>query len=410
MLVLGIETSCDETAASVVDFDGASLRVRSSVVASQESMHAPYGGVVPELASRAHLACIVPTLEQAIHDAGIGFRDLDRIGVANCPGLIGSLLVGVSAAKGVAWSLGKPVVPVDHVVAHLAACLLDRPMPAWPALGLVVSGGHTSVFRMQGPTAPDLIGWTIDDAIGEAFDKAAAMLGLGYPGGPRVERAAVGGDPNAVRLPSAFLRRDCIQFSFSGLKTALLYAARGVPGAARRSARPGKGRGVEQVAGHGPNHDRGTGAGTAHERASSPSNAAVVPPLTPERVSDLAASFQRAAIDSIIEGLDAALGLDGPPPRTLLVGGGVSANTPLRHALTAWAQRHGMECRVPAMAHCIDNAAMVAGLTALMPAAASDLGFTAEPMSRIARGVRGPQRATHAAPAVPPQATPRPTP
>jgi N6-L-threonylcarbamoyladenine synthase len=392
MLVLGIETSCDETAASVVEFDGASLRVRSSVVASQENMHAPYGGVVPELASRAHLACIVPTLEKAIHDAGIGFHDLDRVGVANCPGLIGSLLVGVSAAKGVAWSLGKPVVPVDHVVAHLAACLLDRPMPAWPALGLVVSGGHTSAFRMQGPTEPDLIGWTIDDAIGEAFDKAAAMLGLGYPGGPRIERAAVGGDPNAVRLPSAFLRRDGIQFSFSGLKTALLYAARGVPGVARRSARPGRGR------------DAGS------DGASPVANAAVVPPLTPERVSDLAASFQRAAVDSIIEGLDAALGMDGPPPRTLLVGGGVSANTPLRHALTAWAQRHGMECRVPAMAHCIDNAAMVAGLAALMPAAASDLAFTAEPMSRIARGVRGPQRATHAAPAVPAQATPRPTP
>lgn len=392
MLVLGIETSCDETAASVVEFDGASLRVRSSVVASQEAMHAPYGGVVPELASRAHLACIVPTLEKAIHDAGIGFRDLDRIGVANCPGLIGSLLVGVSAAKGVAWSLGKPVVPVDHVVAHLAACLLDRPMPAWPALGLVVSGGHTSVFRMQGPTEPDLIGWTIDDAIGEAFDKAAAMLGLGYPGGPRIERAAVGGDPNAVRLPSAFLRRDGIQFSFSGLKTALLYAARGVPGAARRSVRPGRGR------------DAGS------DGASPVANAAVVAPLTPERISDLAASFQRAAVDSIIEGLDAALGMDGPPPRTLLVGGGVSANTPLRHALAAWAQRHGMECRVPAMAHCIDNAAMVAGLAALMPAAVSDLGFTAEPMSRIARGVRGPQRATQTTPAVPAPATPRPTP
>jgi N6-L-threonylcarbamoyladenine synthase len=373
MLVLGLETSCDETAASVVEFDGVSLRVRSSVVASQEAMHAPYGGVVPELASRAHLACIVPTLEKAIHDAGIGFRDLDRIGVANCPGLIGSLLVGVSAAKGVAWSLGKPVVPVDHVVAHLAACLLDRPMPSWPALGLVVSGGHTSVFRMQGPTAPDLIGWTIDDAIGEAFDKAAAMLGLGYPGGPRIERAAVGGDPNAVRLPSAFLRRDVIQFSFSGLKTALLYAARGVPGAARRPA-------------------------------------PAAPPLTPERVSDLAASFQRAAIDSIVEGLDAALGMDAPPPRTLLVGGGVSANTPLRHALMEWSQRHGMECRVPAMAHCIDNAAMVAGLAALMPASVSDLGFTAEPMSRIARGVRGPQRNGPSAPTNPAPATPRPTP
>ncbi|MBU6208379.1 MAG: tRNA (adenosine(37)-N6)-threonylcarbamoyltransferase complex transferase subunit TsaD [Planctomycetes bacterium] len=357
MLVLGIETSCDETAASVVECTAGVLHVRSSVVASQEALHAPYGGVVPELASRAHLACIVPTLERALQDAKVRWSDLDRVGVAHCPGLIGSLLVGVSAAKGVAWSLGKPVVPVDHVVAHLAACLLDRPMPAWPALGLVASGGHTSVFRMDGPTEPVLIGWTIDDAIGEAFDKAAAMLGLGYPGGPRIEREAEGGDPNAVRLPSAFLRRDGVQFSFSGLKTALLYAARGVPGTARRPA-------------------------------------PAAPPLTPGRVRDLAASFQHAAVASIIEGLDAALAQPGDRPRTLLVGGGVSANRSLRSALEAWALANGLECRVPSMAHCIDNAAMIAGLAALMPAprGAGDLGFVAEPMSRIARGARGPQR------------------
>lgn len=357
MLVLGIETSCDETAASVVERTAGALRVRSNVVASQEALHAPYGGVVPELASRAHLARIVPTLERALKDARVRWSDLDRIGVARCPGLIGSLLVGVSAAKGVAWSLGKPVVPVDHVVAHLAACLLDRPMPAWPALGLVASGGHTSVFRLDGPTEPHLIGWTIDDAIGEAFDKAAALLGLGYPGGPRVEREAVGGDPHAVRLPSAFLRREGVQFSFSGVKTALLYAARGVPGTARRPA-------------------------------------PAAPPLTPDRVRDLAASFQHAAVASIIEGLDRALAQSGERPRTLLVGGGVSANKALRCALDGWAQAHGIDCRVPSMAHCIDNAAMIAGLAALMPEAdgIGDLGFVAEPMSRIARGVRGPTR------------------
>ncbi|MBM4110728.1 MAG: tRNA (adenosine(37)-N6)-threonylcarbamoyltransferase complex transferase subunit TsaD [Phycisphaerae bacterium] len=357
MLVLGIETSCDETAASVVEWTAGALKVRSNVVASQEALHAPYGGVVPELASRAHLDCIVPTLERALEHAGVGWKDLDRVGVAHCPGLIGSLLVGVSAAKGLAWSLGKPVVPVDHVVAHLAACLLDRPMPAWPALGLVASGGHTSVFRLDGPTEPQLIGWTIDDAIGEAFDKAAAMLGLGYPGGPNIEREAAGGDPQAVRLPSAYLRREGVQFSFSGLKTALLYAARGVPGTPRR-----------------------------------PSPQA--PPLTPERVRDLAASFQQAAVASIIEGLDAALLHAGERPRSLLVGGGVSANHALRAALEAWSASHGIECRVPIMAHCIDNAAMIAGLAALMPAPSGigDLGFVAEPMSRIARGARGPQR------------------
>ncbi len=356
MRVLGIETSCDETAASVVEWDGAQLVVRSSVVASQEALHAPFGGVVPELASRAHLDRIVPTVRKAVTDAGLSLSQLNRVGVANTPGLVGSLLVGVSAAKGLAWTLGLPIVPVDHVVAHLTACLLNRSAPSWPALGLVVSGGHTSVFRMDGPTAPTLIGWTIDDAIGEAFDKVASVLGLGYPGGPQVEREARGGDPTAVPLPSAFLRRDGIQFSFSGLKTALLYAAKGAPGSPRRPAVP-------------------------------------VPELNHRRVADLCASFQRAAVGSVIDALDAALLLDAPRPCTLLVGGGVSANEALRDALAAWSARHGIECRVPASDHCIDNAAMIAGLAALSrPPSTRDLSFVALPMSAIARGVRGPTR------------------
>ena len=355
--ILGIETSCDETAASVVRWSSGIPRVLSNVVGSQHELHRRYGGVVPELASRAHLERIVPTVRAALADAGMRTSDVHAVAVGNRPGLIGSLLVGNAAAKAYAWSLGVPVIGIDHVAAHLAAGLLDADEPAWPALGLVVSGGHTHLFRMDGPLAMQLMGRTIDDAIGEAFDKAATVLGLGYPGGPRLDARSSEGNPSAVRFPMPRLtarstRRGpasdpavashahgapddpsaharTLDFSFSGMKTALLYAVRGVP------AVPGR----------------------------APPPAPV--PLSEQRISDLCASFQAAAVAQVVDVLGRAhdaLAAGGDAPRTLLVGGGVSANRHLRAEVARLADARGMSVRLPAMPYCLDNAAMIAGL------------------------------------------------
>jgi N6-L-threonylcarbamoyladenine synthase len=346
--ILGIETSCDETAASVVRWSGGAPRVLSNVVGSQHELHRRFGGVVPELASRAHLERIVPTVRAALADAGVRAEDLDAVAVGNRPGLIGSLLVGNAAAKAYAWSLGVPVIGIDHVAAHLAAGLLDADEPPWPALGLVVSGGHTHLFRMDGPLAMRLLGRTIDDAIGEAFDKAATVLGLGYPGGPLLDARSSHGDPAAVRFPLPRLTAQSVRrgaqpgpqepgeapsrtldFSFSGMKTALLYAVRGVPAAPNRPAPPPP------------------------------------EPLTERRVSDLCASFQAAAVAQVIDVLDRAhecLSATTGAPRTLLVGGGVSANRRLRAEVARFAEGRGMALRLPAMPYCLDNAAMIAGL------------------------------------------------
>ena len=361
--ILGIETSCDETAASVVRWTARSPRVLSSVVGSQHELHRRYGGVVPELASRAHLERIVPTVRAALDDAGVCATDLHAIAVGNRPGLIGSLLVGNAAAKAYAWALGVPVIGIDHVAAHLAAGLLDAEEPAWPALGLVVSGGHTHLFRMDGPLEMRLMGRTIDDAIGEAFDKAATVLGLGYPGGPLLDARSSDGDPTAVRFPMPRLTARSVRrgtapaaqdapgshgtqaasgapddatptartldLSFSGMKTALLYAVRGVPAAPNRAPPPPP------------------------------------EPLTERRVSDLCAGFQAAAVAQVIDVLGRAhdaLAAGGDAPRTLLVGGGVSANRHLRAEVARFADARGMSLRLPAMPYCVDNAAMIAGL------------------------------------------------
>ncbi|NUQ69148.1 MAG: tRNA (adenosine(37)-N6)-threonylcarbamoyltransferase complex transferase subunit TsaD, partial [Phycisphaerales bacterium] len=240
MLVLGIETSCDETAAALVR-DG--CVVLSSVIASQHDLHAEYAGVVPEIASRAHVEQMLPVVREALAQAGVGLGMIDAVSVGNRPGLIGSLLVGVAAAKALSWSLGKPLIGVDHVHAHLYSGLLtrgsapDQP-PRLPGLGLVVSGGHTSLYRIDSWREIKRLGATIDDAAGEAFDKAATILGLPHPGGPNLDRLArtPGANDRAVDLPISRLSRESLDFSFSGLKTALLYAARGVPGS--RSAPP----------------------------------------------------------------------------------------------------------------------------------------------------------------------------
>ncbi|MAB73159.1 MAG: tRNA (adenosine(37)-N6)-threonylcarbamoyltransferase complex transferase subunit TsaD [Planctomycetaceae bacterium] len=314
-LVLGIETSCDETAAAIVE---AGTRVRSSVVATQHELHEEYGGVVPEIASRAHLQRILPVIRRAIADAGVRLEDLDAVAVGHRPGLIGALLVGTSAAKGLALALDIPLVGVDHVHAHLVAGMLEREPPALPALGLVASGGHSSIYLVEDPIQPRLLGRTIDDAIGEAFDKVAAMLDLGHPGGPAVERLAASGDATAFALPVANLGRGSLDFSFSGLKTAVLYAARGQPGR-------------------------------------------TPPVLDDRRRADLAASFQAAAIKALQRNLRRAFDAH-PEIRSLLVGGGVTANAAIRAMLQVECDGREIECRLPPLEWCIDNAAMIAAL------------------------------------------------
>lgn len=352
-LILGIETSCDETAASVVEWKDGVPCVRSNSIHTQHQLHERFQGVVPELASRAHLDWIVPVVQDAIKCAGCKASELHAIGVGNRPGLIGSLLVGNAAAKAYAWSLGIPVIGVDHVAAHLVAPLLDAAPAKWPAFGLVVSGGHTHLFKMRGPNALELIGRTIDDAIGEAFDKAATILGLGYPGGPLLDARSSHGNSNAMRFPTPRLtarsvreggtdeggpgatatnldpNQRTLDFSYSGMKTALLYAVRGVPAVPNR-----------------PLPQRPL-------------------PLTEQRISDLAASFQAAAVRQIVDVLErACVATSHSPdaPATLLVGGGVSANRHLRAELAGWAATHGIDLRLPVPDYCLDNAAMIAAL------------------------------------------------
>src|SRR5688500_9630948 len=329
--ILAIESTCDETAAAVV-IDGRD--VRSNVVGTQVELHAKYRGVVPEIASRAHIENILPVVREALNVAGCNFADLDAIAVAHRPGLIGSLLIGVTAAKTLAWSLGKPLVGVDHVHGHLYSVMLGAegsglqvqgaespslPDVRMPALGLVVSGGHTALYHVRDWLDVELIGSTIDDAVGEAYDKVASILGLGYPGGPVMDRLAVKGNPTAIDFPRTMLARDSLDFSFSGLKTAVLYHVKGVP----TKDRPLRETKVE---------------------------------LTEPQIADIAASFQAACVDVIVKKLKRALART--KAKSVIVGGGVSANRGLREAL----KRFSVPVHFPQLAYCTDNAAMAAGL------------------------------------------------
>ncbi len=333
-LILGLETSCDETAAAVVR-NG--TQVLSNVVATQHDLHATYGGVVPEIASRAHLERLYPTVHAAFDQAGIRPEDLDAVAVGNRPGLVGSLIVGVNAAKALAWSLGVPLLGVHHVHAHLYAPLLSPHTPAdtisqspavYPALGLVVSGGHTSMYRVESPLTVTRLGRTIDDAVGEAYDKAAVLLQAGYPGGPNIDRLAANGNPTAHDLPRSMLGKDSLDFSFSGLKTALLYKVRG--------------------------HPVGRGSSSTFERD--------IHDLSQTQRIDLAASFQQAVVDTLIRKLERALEHLSYAPVALLAGGGVTANSALRPALHAFGKQHNLPIHLPPLAYCVDNAAMIAGL------------------------------------------------
>ncbi|MGB2966781.1 MAG: tRNA (adenosine(37)-N6)-threonylcarbamoyltransferase complex transferase subunit TsaD, partial [Phycisphaerae bacterium] len=326
MKILGIETSCDETCAAVVE-DG--RRVLSNVVASQIEIHRKYGGVVPEIASRAHIESLVPVVAEALQAAAAPTAELHAVAVVHRPGLIGSLLVGLTAAKTLAWLRGVPLLAVNHIEAHIYAACLERDPGAascggapgpFPCVSLIVSGGHTSLYHSTGPLEHRLVGATTDDAAGEAFDKVAALLDLGYPGGPVIDRMAERGNPRAVDFPRPWLGPESLDFSFSGLKTAVLY------------------------------HVRGKGAG-AKRRSTH---------LSPEETADVAAGFQEAVVEVLVgKTLRAAeaLGVD-----RVLVGGGVAANRRLRGRLQADAHAAGLEVFIPPMAYCTDNAAMVAGL------------------------------------------------
>jgi N6-L-threonylcarbamoyladenine synthase len=325
MLVLGIESSCDETAAAVLA-DGA---LRSNVVESQDPIHANYGGVVPELASRRHLEVVLPVVARALDEAGVRLDDLDGLAVTHGPGLVGSLLVGLSVAKAFAYAHRLPLVGVNHLEGHIFAGRLADPSLAPPFLALVVSGGHTALYACPAPLRYRLIGQTRDDAAGEAFDKVAKLLGLGYPGGPVVERAARGGDPKAIGFPVAQFQDGAPDFSFSGLKTAV----------------------------------------SLHVRQHAP--------LAPERVADVCASFQATVVKMLVRKTiraARALGL-----RRILLTGGVAANRALREALEVECAERGYGWTAPPARLCTDNAAMIAaaGTARLAAGERADLGLNA---------------------------------
>ena len=324
MKILGIESSCDETAAAVVTDEG---RVLSDVVHSQVSLHAEHGGVVPELASRDHLRNIGPVVNDALSRARVTLPDIDAIAVTHRPGLVGALLVGVQVAKGLAWGAGKPLVGVDHLMGHIMSIFLLRgdaedpepthERPTFPFIALLVSGGHTALYRVDGPSAASIteLGATRDDAAGEEFDKVGKLLGLGYPGGPAIDRLARDGDPLAVRLTPPMARQDSLEFSFSGLKTQVAEWV-------RREGRP-----------------------------------------EGQRLADLCASFQATVTTTLARKLVRAAEVHGVP--RVVIGGGVAANRELRERVKKMAAARGMTAFIPEVASCTDNAAMIAYVGAL---------------------------------------------
>ncbi|MDQ2866688.1 MAG: tRNA (adenosine(37)-N6)-threonylcarbamoyltransferase complex transferase subunit TsaD [Candidatus Eremiobacteraeota bacterium] len=307
MLLLGIETSCDDTATAVV-CDGSI--VRSSVSTNQDAFHARYGGIVPEIASRQHVALLSAAVEDALYRAGASLDDIDGFAVTQGPGLIGSLVVGVAAAKALAFALRKPLYAVNHLHGHIFAAFLDSAEPPpFPFLALLVSGGHSQIVDVRSPVEMRVVGRTLDDAAGEAFDKTARLLGLGYPGGPQLERLARDGNPLAYRFPRHRPPPGMLDMSFSGLKTSVRYFLESEKGRSAVAA-------------------------------------------------DVAASFQAAVIDVLVARVRAgfSIGTYG----ALVLSGGVAANATLRHAASSWAQEAGVPIFIPPSSYCTDNAAMIA--------------------------------------------------
>lgn len=305
MLLLAIESSCDETSAAVVR-DG--ITALSNVVSSQVRVHSRYGGVVPEIASRKHIEAIVPVISQALEDGGVPLGGIEAVAVTRGPGLVGSLLVGLNAAKAIAFASGLPLVGVNHLEGHLGAVFLTEKKPEFPFVALVVSGGHTSIYRVRDFGSVECLGQTRDDAAGEAFDKAAKMLNLGYPGGAVIDRLAGEGDPRRIAFPRSM--RDSLDFSFSGLKTSLLHYLKKL--------------------------DR---------------------PVEPEELPHIVAGFQEAVVDVLVEKTLRAAGEVGID--RVVVSGGVAANGRLRQRFSEEADRRGVDLFIPPLKLCTDNAAMI---------------------------------------------------
>jgi tRNA N6-adenosine threonylcarbamoyltransferase len=307
LLILGVETSCDDTCAAVTD----GARIRSNVISSQAAAHARYGGVVPEVASRHHLELVNPVVGAALSEAGVALGDLDALAVTRGPGLIGALLVGVTTAKALAAATRKPLIGVEHLQGHIAANFLDPEPLEPPFLCLIASGGHTLLAGVAGRDGFEVLGQTLDDAAGEALDKGARLLGLGYPGGPAIEHLAADGDPGAFDFPVGMTRNPGLDFSFSGLKTALLYAIRAL--------------------------DAGE---VARRRA------------------DLAASYQAAIVGQLVAKLERALRVG--EWKAVALGGGVAANAVLRERVGELCQQRGLRLKLVPAELCTDNAAMIA--------------------------------------------------
>ncbi len=317
MLILGIESSCDDTAAAVVE-DG--RYVLSSVVSSQDMIHARYGGVVPELASRRHIEMIIPVVEEALSKAGVALKDIGGIAITQGPGLVGSILIGLSFAKALSYTTGLPFTGVNHIEAHPHAAFLtegrtEKEGPRFPLVALIVSGGHTTLLHLAGFTEYKIIGQTLDDAAGEAFDKVAKLLGLGYPGGVAIDRLAKEGNRKSVEFTRPFMAKGSLDFSFSGIKTAVL----------------------NYVKGH------------EYERA-----------LGPEAIKDLAASFQEAVVDVLVG--KALRALEATGADDLIVAGGVACNSRFRTRLAEAARDKGFRLFIPPPRFCSDNGAMIASL------------------------------------------------
>ncbi len=317
--ILGIETSCDETAAAVVA-DGRDIK--SSVVASQVKLHEKYGGVVPEIASRAHIEQIYPVISEAMEQANVTGDDIDAVAIANQPGLTIALVVGVTAAKALSFAWEKPLIAINHLHAHLQSALLTEEKLELPAVALIVSGGHTCLYDCESPLDLELLGSTIDDAAGEAFDKVATILNLPYPGGPSIEKAAKDGNPKAVDFPRSMLGGDSLDFSFSGIKTAVLYHCRG-----------------QDMKGEN-----------------------LVDSMSQSEIADIAASFQVAVIEVLTKKTQRAIEKIGA--KTVLLGGGVAANSALRNALQVMCDsaKPSKKLLIAPKQYCTDNAVMVASL------------------------------------------------
>ncbi|HTP12965.1 MAG TPA: tRNA (adenosine(37)-N6)-threonylcarbamoyltransferase complex transferase subunit TsaD [Bacteroidota bacterium] len=338
MVILGIETSCDETSAAIVR-DGLLL----SNVTTVQLVHAKFGGVVPELASRAHQKLIVPSVDEALRRAGIGKSEIDAVAAVYGPGLIGSILVGLSFGKALAYGLGIPFIGVDHMEGHIFSNLLEDPRPSFPFLNMTVSGGHTQLVLVKKPFEYEILGDTIDDAAGEAFDKVAKMLGIGYPGGPLIDQYAAAGNPRAIDFPRPFLSENSFEFSFSGLKTSVLYHLKK----------------IGFRADEGEKNNRG--------------------------LADICASFQAAVIDVLIHKLVRAA--KTYHIKDVAIAGGVSANSELRRRAAEAAAGEKLRLFIPRFEFCTDNGAMIAmvGYQKMQEGHRSDLELTAEPALSLGR-------------------------